>query len=161
MKKTIDINSSSDEFFMRAALREANKALICDDVPIGAVIVKDGKIIAKSYNKIEKRSDSISHAEVNVIQSAMKKSNYKHLLDSTIYVTLEPCTMCAGAIVLARMKRLVFGAYDTKAGAVRSLFSICDDKRLNHRLEVTGGVLAEESSALLKSFFRKLRVNNK
>jgi tRNA(adenine34) deaminase len=91
----------------------------------------------------------------------MKKLNYKHLLDSTIYVTLEPCAMCAGAIVLARVKRLVFGAYDPKAGAVRSLYNICEDSRLNHRLEVIGGVLADESSALLKAFFRKLRENGK
>jgi tRNA(adenine34) deaminase len=156
-----DIATSNDEFFMREALKEARKALKCDDVPIGAVIVKDGEILARSFNKVEKTSISISHAEINTIQSAMKKLNYKHLLDSTIYVTLEPCAMCAGAIVLARVKRLVFGAYDPKAGAVRSLYNICEDSRLNHRLEVIGGVLADESSALLKAFFRKLRENGK
>jgi tRNA(adenine34) deaminase len=161
MQNNSNITSFQDEFFMRAALKEAHKALMSSDVPVGAVIIKDGKIIARSYNKVEKRADSISHAEINTIQSAMMKLDYKHLLDSTLYVTLEPCIMCAGAIVLARVKRLVFGAYDPKAGAVKSLYNICEDSRLNHRLEVIGGVLAEESSALLKSFFRKLRDNGK
>lgn len=146
---------------MRIALAEARKALRFGDVPIGAVIIKGNEVIAKSYNQVEKLSSPLQHAEIIAINKAIKKIGYKHLLDCTIYTTLEPCPMCAGAIVLARIARLVYSADDPKSGASNSLYSITSDERLNHRCEVTQGVLKDESSELLKQFFQQLRKRNK
>jgi tRNA(adenine34) deaminase len=157
MKETIDIHTK----YMQEALKEARKALKFGDVPIGAVIVSDNKIIGRGYNQVEKKNDSTAHAEIIAIKSAIKKYGYKHLLNCTIYVTLEPCTMCSGAIVLARIPYLVYGAEDPKAGASGSLYAITDDKRLNHRCQITNGILADECSIIIKDFFHKLRKNDK
>jgi len=146
-----------EDFFMKFAILESKKSLKSGDVPVGAIIVKDNKIISRAHNQIEKKGDSTAHAELLAIQKAIKKLGYKHLLDCTLYVTLEPCAMCAGAIVLARIPRVVFGATDPKTGACGSLYNIVNDKRLNHRCEVISGVLEDECSKLLKDFFKKLR----
>jgi len=145
---------------MHEAIKQARRSLMAEDVPVGAVIVKDGKIVARGYNQVEKRQNPIAHAEIVAIEKASKKLGYKHLLDCDIYVTLEPCAMCCGAIVLARLRRLIFGAYDPKTGAAVSLYNITNDPRLNHRLEVLGGVLQDDCVALLKNFFKKLRNKN-
>lgn len=155
------MQENTDILFMFEAIAEAKKALASADVPIGAVIVQDGIIIGRGYNQTELLGDSTAHAELLAIKQAIKHSGYKHLLDSTIYVTLEPCAMCAGAIVLARIGRVVFGASDPKAGACKSLFSICSDERLNHRCEVVSGVLEKECATLLKDFFAELRNTKK
>ena len=149
-----------DEKFMAAALDEAVKALENADVPIGAVIVRNGEIIGRGYNRVEKDSDATAHAEIMAIKDALSKQEYKHLLDCTMYVTLEPCSMCSGAIVLARIDRLVYGAKDPKAGGSGSLYNISSDPRLNHRCEVVSGVIEEECSSILKDFFRDLRKRN-
>lgn len=148
---------SLDIKYMKDALSEAKKSLLSEDVPIGAVIVCEDKIISRAYNQVEKKNDSTAHAEIIAIKRAVKKNGYKHLLNCTIYTTLEPCAMCAGAIVLARIKRLVFASFEPKSGASSSLFNITNDKRLNHRCQVTSGVLDLESSTLLKSFFKEIR----
>lgn len=142
---------------MREALIEAEKADAIEEIPVGSVITYQNKIIARSHNLVESGNSAIKHAELNAIDQAVKKLAYKHLLDCTIYVTLEPCPMCAGAIVLSRIPRLVFGTNDPKSGAAESVYNITDDYRLNHRCEVVGGILAEQSSTLLKNFFKKLR----
>ena len=147
----------SDEDFMREALKEAQKAFEEDEVPIGAVIVQNGEILAKAHNLREKLNDPTAHAELIAIRLAADKLNSWRLLDTTIYVTVEPCPMCAGAIVLARVKRLVFGAADLKAGAAGTLMNLLDDARLNHQVEITGGVLEEESRKLLRTFFLQKR----
>ncbi len=145
---------------MSFAIIQAKKSLIFEDVPVGAVIVDDnGYIIAKGYNQIQKKQNPLMHAELIAIQKALKKSKY--LNNFTLYVTLEPCPMCAGAIILSRIGKVVYGASDPKAGAVDSLFNLLNDKRLNHRCKVISGILAEESSNLLKSFFHKLRLSKK
>ncbi|ROL61442.1 nucleoside deaminase [Bacteroidetes/Chlorobi group bacterium ChocPot_Mid] len=150
-------NNYDDEVFMREALIEAEKALKSNDVPIGAVVVRNGIIIGRGFNKVEKKQNSIAHAELVAIKKALSVVNSKHLLQCSLYVTLEPCSMCSGAIVLSRLKRLVYGAKDPKSGASGSLFSITDDNRLNHRCIVTGGVLEKECSKLLTDFFKQLR----
>lgn len=150
-------NNYNDEPFMREALIEAEKSLKNNDVPIGAVVVKDNKIIARGYNKVEKKQNSMAHAEMIAIKNALKVTDLKHLHECSLYVTLEPCPMCSGAIVLSRLKRLVYGAKDPKTGASGSLFSITDDRRLNHRCVVTGGVLEKECSKILTDFFKLLR----
>ncbi len=142
---------------MREALKQAEKALDSDDVPIGAVIVEGDQIIGRGYNQIEKTGDPTAHAEMLAIREAVSKTIYKHLLDSTIYVTLEPCIMCSGAIVLARIPTLVYGAVDPKTGASGSLYTITEDERLNHHCTVISGILPEECSILIKDFFRELR----
>lgn len=147
----------SDEYYINEAIKQARKCSASEDVPVGAVIVQGGKIIARGYNQVEKRNNSTAHAEIIAIERAIKKVGYKHLLDCDIYVTLEPCPMCSGAIVLARLRRLVFGAFDPKAGAAANLYNITSDVRLNHRLDVLGGVCETECSLLLKDFFKKLR----
>jgi tRNA(adenine34) deaminase len=150
-----------DEYYMYKALLEAEKALANDDVPVGCVIVHNDTIIARAYNQIEKKKDSTAHAELTAIKKATKKIGYKHLLDCTMYVTLEPCAMCAGAIVLARIPRLVIGTKDPKTGACGSVLNITNEKRLNHRCDVRFGVLEEKCSYILKDFFKKLRKTNK
>lgn len=146
-----------DIYFMQKALLEAKKAEKIGEVPIGAIIVKNNKIIARGYNRREIDNDPLGHAEIIAIKKAAKKLGQWRLSDCTLYVTLEPCPMCAGAIVNARIPRLVFGCTDPKAGAVQTLFQIGQDKRLNHCLKVTVGVETNASIHLLTSFFKKLR----
>ena len=146
-----------DEYFMRLALREAERATRHGDVPIGAVVVLGDEVIGAGGNERELRNSPLAHAEMIAIEQAAAHMGSWRLLDTTLYVTLEPCPMCAGAIVQARMPRLVYGATDEKAGAAGTLYNVCQDARLNHSLEVTAGVLADESVALLRAFFRARR----
>lgn len=150
----------SDVYFMKIALKEAEKAFQEDEVPVGAVAVKEGKIIARARNKREKKGDPTAHAEIELLRRVAKRLGGWRLKGVTIYATLEPCPMCAGALVLARIDRLVYGASDEKMGAVSSLFKIANDDRLNHRISITEGVLAEESGQLLKRFFEIKRKKN-
>ena len=143
---------------MQMALEEARAAAERQEVPVGAVLVSpEGEVLAADGNRILERKDPTAHAEILVIRAAAKKLGNERLVDCDLYVTLEPCAMCAGAIVLARVPRLVFGAYDPKTGACGSLRNVVDDQRLNHRVEVRGGVLEEECAALLRGFFARLR----
>ena len=142
---------------MRLALREADRALEHDDVPIGAVVVRDGEVIAAAHNERELRQDPTAHAEVIALRAAARASGTWRVLDAVLYVTLEPCAMCAGAIVLARIPRVVFGASDPKAGACGSVLDVLEEPRLNHRPEVAGGLLAEECGGLLSAFFAARR----
>jgi tRNA(adenine34) deaminase len=146
-----------DEHFMRLAIREAERALEHDDVPIGAVVVHDGEVAGSGHNERELRQDPTAHAEVLAIREAAQTRGSWRLLDCVLYVTLEPCAMCAGAIVLARVPRVVYGASDTKAGAAGSVLDVLGEPRLNHRPEVAGGLLAEDSSLLLREFFGSRR----
>ena len=146
-----------DEYWMRFALKEAEKALRENEVPVGAVIVHENKIIGRGYNRIEALQDATAHAEIQAITAASAYLESRRLLDTTLYVTLEPCVMCSGAISQARIPRVVFGARDPKGGACVSLYNVLSDERLNHRAEIVEGVLAEEASMLLTGFFRRLR----
>jgi len=146
-----------DEYFMRLALREASLALEHDDVPIGAVVVRDGDLVASAHNEREVRSDPTAHAELVAIREAARVAGDWRLNDSVIYVTLEPCAMCAGAIVLARIARVVYGARDPKAGAAGSVFDVLREERLNHRPQVAGGLLADECGEILSDFFARRR----
>jgi len=146
-----------DEYFMRLALREAERALEHDDVPIGAVVVREGEVIGAGHNEREVRQDPTAHAEVIAMREASRATGSWRLLDAVLYVTLEPCAMCAGAIVLARVPRVVYGAPDPKAGAAGSVLDVLAEPRLNHRPEVAGGLLAEESASLLRGFFGSRR----
>jgi tRNA(adenine34) deaminase len=148
----------SNEYWMRLALGEAKKAFELDEVPIGCVIVQNERIIAKGHNLTEQLNDATAHAEMMAITSASAALESRYLTDVTLYVTIEPCPMCAGAIVLARIPRLVFGAYDIKAGACGTLYNIPEDKRLNHQVEVIPGILDAECSSLMQDYFRKKRV---
>ena len=152
-----DVHFSRDDYYMRLALREAERAPRHGDVPIGAVIVHAGRVIAKAYNQREQLQDPTAHAEIIALTQAAAALGLWRLHGGTIYVTLEPCPMCAGALVLARLDRLVYGCADPKAGACGSLYDICRDGRLNHRLAVTTGVLAEDCANLLQAFFKKRR----
>ncbi len=143
--------------FMRAALEQARKAVAQGEVPIGAVLVRDGQVLARTHNFRELWQDPTAHAEVVAIREAATQSGSWRLTDTTLYVTLEPCAMCVGAIILARIPRLVFGAVDPKAGACGSIIDLPAERRLNHRVEVIGGVLEQESQKLLQTFFRNLR----
>ena len=146
-----------DEYFMRLALREAARAVEHDDVPIGALVVRDGEVIGSGHNEREVRADPTAHAEMIALREAARAIGSWRVLDAVLYVTLEPCAMCAGAIVLARVPRVVFGATDPKAGAAGSVFGILAEPRLNHRPQVAAGLLAEESADLLRSFFAPRR----
>jgi tRNA(adenine34) deaminase len=146
-----------DEYFMRLALREAERALEHNDVPIGAVIVRDGEVIAAARNERELRGDPTAHAEVIALREASARLGTWKLLDTVLYVTLEPCAMCAGAIVLARVPRLVYAAEDPKAGAAGSVLDVLAEPRLNHRPVVAPGLLAEEAAELLRAFFASKR----
>lgn len=146
-----------DVYFMMEALREANKSLEKEEPPVGAVIVKDGKIISRGHNLRESLQDPTAHAEILAIRSAAGVLGSWRLLDCTIYVTLEPCVMCAGAMVLARVKRLVYGAKDPKAGAVGSLMNILNDNRFNHQVEISAGILEVECGNILREFFSSRR----
>ena len=146
-----------DTRFMRQALTLARSAPLIGEVPIAALLVRDGIVIAEAHNRRETRQDPTAHAELIVIQEGARQIKSWRLTGTTLYVTLEPCTMCIGAIVLARIPRLVFGATDPKAGACGSIMNIPPVPRLNHHVEVTGGLCAEESQSLLQEFFRQLR----
>ena len=146
-----------DEHFMRLALREAERALEHEDVPVGAVIVHDGEVVATGHNERELRQDPTAHAELLAIREAARVRGSWRLLECVLYVTLEPCAMCAGAIVLARLPRVVYAARDPKAGAAGSVLDILGEPRLNHRPEVAGGLLGEASGALLRGFFGSRR----
>ena len=138
---------------MEAALRVALAASIRDEVPVGAVVMREGELIAEAHNEMAHRADPTAHAELLAIQRALTKLGTDRLTDATLYVTLEPCAQCAGAMVLAKLGRLVFGAYDGRAGMAGSVFDVLRHPRLNHGAEVVGGVMAEECGALLKRFF--------
>ena len=149
--------SDDDTRFMKAALAEAKVAANDDEVPVGAVLVRNGEIIARGLNRPVQDNDPTAHAEVMAIRAAATEERNYRLADSTLYVTLEPCPMCVGAMLHARIGRLVFGAYDPKAGAAGSVIDLCDDRRFNHRIEVNGGLLEEQCAALLQDFFAKRR----
>lgn len=143
--------------FMKAALKEADKAEALDEVPIGCAIVKDGKIIARAFNKRETTKDPSGHAEMLAIRKASKKLNDWQLIDCELYVTLEPCIMCAGAIIQSRIKKVYFGAYDYKGGAFGSSINVLDAQLINHHPEVYSGILQNECSEKIKNFFKKKR----
>ena len=145
------------EKYMKEALKQAQKAYDLGEVPVGAVIVKDGKIIGRGYNSKEKNYDTTKHAEIVAIQKASRKLRSWRLIDCDMYVTLEPCSMCAGAIINSRIKKLYYGAKDEKTGAVGSVLNLMEDYKFNHDVEVHSGVLEEDCSDLLKKFFKELR----
>jgi tRNA(adenine34) deaminase len=150
-----------DAKFMSLALSAAQQAAAQGEVPVGAVITLAGDIVGTGFNCRERRQDPLGHAEIIAIQDASRRLRRWRLEDCEIYVTLEPCPMCAGAILQARMRRLVFACLDRKAGAVESLYRLCDDQRLNHQMPVTGGVLAQQSATLLADFFSNLRLRKR
>ena len=143
--------------YMSEALKEAQRAFESDEVPVGAVIVHKGRVIAKAHNQIKLLKDPTAHAEMIALTQAASYLGSERLLDTTLYSTIEPCAMCAGAMVLGRVKRLVYGADDPKTGASGSVFNITNDKRLNHKIDVTKGVLERECAYLLQEFFKKKR----
>ncbi|WP_400999905.1 tRNA adenosine(34) deaminase TadA [Agromyces sp. GXQ0307] len=143
--------------WMRLALAEASAALATGDVPVGAVVVRDGEVIATGRNERELHQDPTAHAELLALREAARATGDRHLTGCTLVVTLEPCVMCAGAILAARVPTVVFGAWDEKAGAAGSVYDVLRDRRLNHRVEVIGGVAEEESSAMLVAFFEQRR----
>jgi tRNA(adenine34) deaminase len=147
----------TDEDFMRTALIEARTAKAHDDVPIGAVLVKDGEVLAAAGNERHLRHDPTAHAELLALRAGAERLGNWRLDGTTLYVTLEPCPMCAGALVLARVKKLVYGPQDPKAGAALSLYNIVQDPRLNHELEITSGVLEEDCAEVLRVFFQSRR----
>ena len=146
-----------EEKFMKEALKEAKKAYDKLEVPVGAVIVKDGKIIARAHNLKETKFDTTKHAEILAIQKASKKLNSWRLIDCEMYVTLEPCSMCAGALINSRIKKVYIGASDRKTGAVGSVFNLLEDYTFNHKVEYEKGVLQDECESILKEFFKELR----
>lgn len=148
-------------YFMKEALLEAKKAEMIGEVPIGAVIVKDGKIIARGHNLRETLQDPTAHAELIAIQQAAKQLGTWRLIDCTLYVTLEPCPMCAGSIILSRISTVVYGTHDPKAGCAGTLMNLLQDSRFNHQTELITGILQEECSEILSSFFRALRQKKK
>ena len=152
MTKTI-----MDNFFMGEALKQAHRALEDDEVPVGAVIVFDNKIIAKAYNQVETLKDPTAHAEMIAITQACNSLSQKWLLNCSLYVTLEPCSMCAGALVLSRINKIIYGAKDPKAGACGSILNIAGNNKLNHKIEVGNGLLTQECGAILSEFFRQKR----
>ena len=154
---------SAAEVWMREAIGEANKALVADEVPIGAVVVHEpsGRIIGRGHNRRENDHDPTAHAEIIALREAARTTGHWRLLDCVLVVTLEPCPMCAGAAVNARIPKLIYGCADPKAGAVRTLFRLCEDERLNHRVAVEEGVLAAECAELLRDFFRAQRALGK
>jgi len=146
-----------NEHFMQEALKEAQRAFEEDEVPVGAVIVRENKVIARGHNQIERLKDPTAHAEMLALTSATNYLGSKWLNEASLYVTIEPCSMCAGALVLSRIKNIYFGAEDPKTGACGSVFNIANNKKLNHRIKVKGGILKEECGSLLKYFFKKKR----
>lgn len=152
---------SEDVIYMRMALREAERAAVAGEVPCGAVIIKDGQILGKAHNQTELLKDPTAHAEVLAITQAAAALENWRLTDAVLYVTKEPCPMCAGAIVLARLKKVVWGCDDPKRGGARSKFEILDHADLNHRVEIQTGILEDECKAVIQNFFRKRRTENK
>jgi tRNA(adenine34) deaminase len=153
--------NEQDEYFMREAIKEAKKAEALAEVPIGAVLVYKGEIISRGYNLRESQQNAVAHAELLAIEQACKKIGSWRLEDTTLYVTLEPCPMCSGAIMLSRIKRVVYGAPDPKGGCAGTLMNLLQDKRFNHQSEVVNGVLAEECGHMLSAFFRTIRDKRK
>lgn len=150
----------TDEDYMRLALVEAKKALKLEEVPIGAVVIYQKKVLGRGYNLKEKENDPTAHAEIIALRDAAQSLGSWRLDECQLYVTIEPCPMCAGAIIQARIKKVVYGACDLKAGAVDTLYNLLQDERFNHQvLELKGGVLAEESKKLMQEFFQALRKN--
>lgn len=145
------------EEFMKVAIEMANKAYKKDEVPVGAIVVKDNKIIARGYNKRQKTQDATLHAEIIAIKKACKKLHTFRLNDCTLFVTLEPCAMCSGAIINARVGKVVFGCYDAKYGCCGSIYNLPEDKRFNHNPTIIGGVMEKECRELLTSFFESKR----
>lgn len=154
------LNKTTDEYFMNLALLEAKKAFNKDEVPVAAVLVKDNKVISRAHNLKNKNCDVFSHAEILAIKKATKKLGDWRLDDTTLYVTLEPCIICCGAIIHARIKRVVFALKEPKMGAVLSIANLFDIKNLHHKPAYTYDILCNESEALLKNFFKKLRGKN-
>ena len=152
---------NEDERFMKEAMKQAMRAEAIDEVPIGCVIVQEGRIIARGYNRRNTDKSTVSHAEINAIRKASKATGDWRLEDCTIYITLEPCQMCAGAIVQARIRRAVIGCMNPKAGCAGSVLNILEDERFNHQVEVTRGVLEENCAFMLSEFFRSLRRRHK
>ena len=150
-------NMEEKNYYMKQAIKEAEKAYKKLEVPVGAIIVKDGKIIARAYNQKESKTDTTKHAEILAIQKASKKLKSWRLIDCEMYVTLEPCTMCAGAIIHSRIKKVYIGAMDEKTGAVGSVLNLFEDYKFNHKPEVEKGILKEDCESLLKQFFKELR----
>lgn len=157
MDKLFSGSTPEEARYMRLALEEAKKAAVKAEVPVGAVVVRNNEVIAQGHNRREELHSALAHAEILAIEQACRHTGSWRLSDCQLYVTLEPCVMCVGAIVQARLGRLVFGCLDPKAGAVESLYQLCNDARLNHRLPVIGGVLTVECSAILEHFFSRLR----
>jgi tRNA(adenine34) deaminase len=156
-----DLIIASDEKWMQVALDLAAQAALAGEVPVGAVVTCGDKIVGLGYNLKETALNPMGHAELIALKQASEKLGRWRLSDCTLYVTLEPCSMCAGALVSARLGRVVFATFDPKAGAVGSLYNIAQDVRLNHRVEVTSGVLADAASSVLKNFFQRRRLENK
>lgn len=154
-------HNDAHERWMRLALAEARQAFEAGDVPVGAVVVYGGSVIGRGRNQIEQTHDPTAHAEMSAIREASAAVGYERLTGATLYVTLEPCAMCAGAIVLARIDRVVFGAADPKAGACGSVMDVVRDRRLNHQADVISGVLAAECAAPLRAFFKTLRSHSR
>lgn len=152
---------TQDEKYMKAAIKEAKKAYALAEVPIGCVIVQDDKIIARGYNKRNTQGNTLAHAELNAIKKASKKTGDWRLEDCTMYVTLEPCQMCAGAIVQSRMKKVVIACMNPKAGCAGSVLNLLQMEQFNHQVEIERGILEEECSTMLSSFFRDLREKKK
>lgn len=150
----------NDEYYMSIALKEAKKAVAIDEVPVGAVVVKDGKIIAKAHNQREKRNDPTGHAEILAVRAACRKLNSWRLVGCTIYVTIEPCSMCAGTILWTRIARIVYGAKDPKGGALGSSYNLFEQKGLNHQLEIKGGILEQECALIITEYFKKKRLKD-
>lgn len=147
----------NDEYFLGEALKEAKKAFELDEVPVGCVIVYNDKIIARSHNLREKKKNALAHAEIIAINKACKKLKQKFLDGATLYVTIEPCIMCSGAIIQSRIKKVVYGASESKFGCCESLGNVFNDYKFNHHVEVVGGVLKDEAAFLMKSFFKEKR----
>lgn len=145
--------------YMKEALKEAKKAYEKEEIPVGAIIVKDGKVIARAFNVKEQKNDTTKHAEIIAIQKASRKLNSWRLIDCEMYVTLEPCAMCAGALIQSRIKKVYIGTMDEKTGACGSVFNLLEDYEFNHKVEFETGILKEECQTILKDFFRNLRKN--
>ena len=153
----VEIKSNQSEYYMKEALVQAQKAYKKNEVPVGAVIVKNGKIIAKAYNKKEYKNDTTNHAEILAIKKASKKLKSWRLTDCEMYVTLEPCSMCAGALIQCRISKVYIGAMDAKTGACDSVLNLLEDYTFNHKVEIETGILKQECESILKQFFKELR----
>lgn len=158
MKNLFPSGNSEDRFYMELALEEASQAAEKDEIPVGALVVCQGKVVGRGHNRREEFQKPTAHAEILALEDASLRLKSWRLHECTLYVTLEPCIMCVGAILQARISRLVFGCLDPKGGAVESLYRLCEDPRLNHRLQVTHGILESECAGILQDFFAELRI---